>query len=159
MTEYYLSIYFQGVRGFTPTKSGLLGLPMILGLSVASMAAAAGTTIIGYYFRESSAYCAAGSLLTNIVSFLVRNQYFGTNRIRFTHNPGSQWKQCKGCSSIRLPRSCHRLERPRAPDRRTDCLGTTRCVDRWCYHLLRRRHGLCALDLCICHTVSESPGQ
>lgn len=52
MTEYYISIYFQGVRGFTASKSGLLGLPMILGLTVAAMAAAAGTTIIGYYFRK-----------------------------------------------------------------------------------------------------------
>ena len=52
MTEYYISIYFQGVRGFTATNSGLLGVPMIVGLSVASMAGAAGTTIIGYYFRR-----------------------------------------------------------------------------------------------------------
>jgi MFS family permease len=58
MTEYYISIYFQGVKGFTATKSGLLGLPMIIGLSVASMVAAAGTTIIGYYFRKSFV-CAA----------------------------------------------------------------------------------------------------
>ena len=52
MTEYYISIYFQGVRGFNATKSGLLGIPMIVGLAVASMAAAAGITIVGYYFRE-----------------------------------------------------------------------------------------------------------
>ena len=55
MTEYYISIYFQGVRGFTATKSGLLGLPMIVGLAIASIAGATGTTVIGYYFRESSA--------------------------------------------------------------------------------------------------------
>lgn len=53
MTEYYISIYFQGVEGSTATKSGLLGSPMIIGLGVASMASAAGITIIGYYFRES----------------------------------------------------------------------------------------------------------
>lgn len=52
MTEYYMSIYYQGVRGYSPFKSGLLGLPMIVGLMVASLAAAAGTTAIGYFFRE-----------------------------------------------------------------------------------------------------------
>jgi MFS family permease len=36
VTEYYISIYFQGVRGYTATKSGLLGLPMIVGFSVPS---------------------------------------------------------------------------------------------------------------------------
>ena len=45
MTEYYISIYFQGVKGFTATKSGLLGVPMIIGLAVAVMAAAAGTYV------------------------------------------------------------------------------------------------------------------
>ncbi|KAF9776991.1 hypothetical protein IL306_004748 [Fusarium sp. DS 682] len=29
VTEYYMSIYFQGVRGYTPTKAGLLALPMV----------------------------------------------------------------------------------------------------------------------------------
>ncbi|KAK2804756.1 hypothetical protein FQN50_006494 [Emmonsiellopsis sp. PD_5] len=28
VTEYYMSIYFQGVRGFTATKSGAMGLPL-----------------------------------------------------------------------------------------------------------------------------------
>jgi hypothetical protein len=53
VTEYYISIYFQGVRGYTATKSGLLGVPMIGGLFIAGMAAAMGTTRIGYYFRKS----------------------------------------------------------------------------------------------------------
>ena len=56
VTEYYLSIYFQGVRGYTPTKSGLLGVPMIGGLLIGIMLAATGTTRIGYYFRKSP-YC------------------------------------------------------------------------------------------------------
>lgn len=58
MTEIYISIYYQGVKGLTATKSGLLGLPMIVGLSVASIAAAAGTTIVGYYFRKYPIYVA-----------------------------------------------------------------------------------------------------
>lgn len=53
-TENYVSIYFQGVRGYTATKSGLLGVPMIVGLFVAIMVAATGTTRIGYYFRKSN---------------------------------------------------------------------------------------------------------
>jgi MFS family permease len=53
MTEYYIAIYFQGVRGFTAAKSGLLGLPMIVGFGVAAIAAALVTTMIGYYFRKS----------------------------------------------------------------------------------------------------------
>ena len=53
VTEYYLSIYFQGVRGYTPTKSGLLGVPMIGGLLIGIILAATGTTRIGYYFRKS----------------------------------------------------------------------------------------------------------
>jgi hypothetical protein len=53
VTEYYISIYFQGVRGYTATKSGFLGVPMIGGLLIAIMAAAAGTTRTGYYFRKS----------------------------------------------------------------------------------------------------------
>jgi hypothetical protein len=53
MTEYYISIYFQGVRGFTATKSGLLGLSMIGGFAVSFIAAAAVTTKIGYYVRKS----------------------------------------------------------------------------------------------------------
>ena len=53
VTENYISIYFQGVRGYTATRSGLLGLPMIGGLFVGIMVAATGTTKIGYYFRKS----------------------------------------------------------------------------------------------------------
>lgn len=53
MTEYYISIYFQGVRGFTAAKSGLLGLPMIAGLGGAGILGAMGTNMIGYYFRKS----------------------------------------------------------------------------------------------------------
>lgn len=54
VTEYYMSIYFQGVRGYTASKSGLLALPMIVGLAVALVAAGVGTTLIGYYYRKLS---------------------------------------------------------------------------------------------------------
>ena len=52
MTEYYIAIYFQGVRGFTATQSALLGLPLIGGLMVGGLASGAGVTIIGYYYRK-----------------------------------------------------------------------------------------------------------
>ncbi|OQV09082.1 hypothetical protein CLAIMM_13260 [Cladophialophora immunda] len=50
VTEYYLSIYFQGVRGFKAAKSGLLGLPMIIGFSIALVASGMGIIWIGYHF-------------------------------------------------------------------------------------------------------------
>jgi MFS family permease len=53
MTEYYISIYFQGVRGFIATKSGLLGLSMIGGFAVSFIAAAGVMTKFGYYVRKS----------------------------------------------------------------------------------------------------------
>lgn len=49
VTEFYIAIYFQGVKGYSATKSGLLGLPMIVGLLVASVAAGFGTSLVGYY--------------------------------------------------------------------------------------------------------------
>jgi hypothetical protein len=52
VTEYYIAIYFQGVRGYSAAESGLLVLPMIVGFSVTSMLAALGTTWIGYYTRK-----------------------------------------------------------------------------------------------------------
>ena len=52
VTEYYMSIYFQGVRGYTPTKAGLLALPMVGGLAIAFIISGVGTTWIGYYYRK-----------------------------------------------------------------------------------------------------------
>ena len=49
VTEYYIAIYFQGVRGFTATKSGALGLPMIIGLMISTLAAGIATSSFGYY--------------------------------------------------------------------------------------------------------------
>jgi MFS family permease len=73
VTENYISIYFQGVRGYTATKSGLLGVPMIGGLLIAIVAAAMGTTRIGYYFRKSLLY-ATYLVLTQTLSLHVWNQ-------------------------------------------------------------------------------------
>jgi len=53
VTEYYISIYFQGVRGYTAFKSGYLYMPLIVGVSVAALLAGFGITRIGYYVRKS----------------------------------------------------------------------------------------------------------
>lgn len=82
VTEYYISIYFQGVRGYTATRSGVLGLPMIAGISVGAIAGAFGTTFIGYYTREyfqtsvrtiltTTAFMFATSILAPIASGLI----------------------------------------------------------------------------------------
>jgi len=55
------------VKGYTATKSGLLGVPMIGGLLIAIMAAATGTTRIGYYFP----FMYATSVLAPIASGLL----------------------------------------------------------------------------------------
>lgn len=86
MTEYYISIYFQGVRGYTATKSGLLGVPMIIGFSVALLASGLGTTLIGYYFRKSYLRCSIWPMSNPSTSLHDRNQPFSTNRIRSSHH-------------------------------------------------------------------------
>ncbi|EGU80596.1 hypothetical protein FOXB_08880 [Fusarium oxysporum f. sp. conglutinans Fo5176] len=69
VTEYYMSIYFQGVRGYTPTKAGLLALPMVGGLAIAFIISGVGTTWIGYYYPP--AFMLATSVLTPIASGLL----------------------------------------------------------------------------------------
>ena len=49
IVEYYMVIYFQTVRGYTPLHSGLLSLPQVIGLCIACLLAGAGTTLVGYY--------------------------------------------------------------------------------------------------------------
>ncbi|KAK5939819.1 hypothetical protein PMZ80_008201 [Knufia obscura] len=58
ITEAYISIYWQGVRGETPTTSGLLGVSLIIGLSVGCVVAGFGTPLIGYYTRKFSPFLA-----------------------------------------------------------------------------------------------------
>jgi len=83
VTEYYISIYFQGVRGYTATKSGLLGLPMIAGLAVASITAALAITRIGYYTREFTKVIVARLTPSSIH---VRDKRPSTYRSRSAHN-------------------------------------------------------------------------
>lgn len=52
ITEYYISIYFQGIKGYTATRSGLLMVPMLVGIIVGNLCAGAGRAWSGYYNRE-----------------------------------------------------------------------------------------------------------
>ncbi|KAM0351163.1 hypothetical protein ACHAPU_002948 [Fusarium lateritium] len=67
VTEFYMSIYFQGVRGYSPTKAGLLALPMVGGLAIALIISGVGTTYIGYYYP----FMLATSVLTPVASGLL----------------------------------------------------------------------------------------
>ena len=86
VTEYYLSIYFQGIKGYTAAQSGLLTLPMIIGLAVAFVLSGFGITATGHYYREftwdewkddfhrltvSTAFMFATSILAPIASGLL----------------------------------------------------------------------------------------
>jgi len=49
VTDYYIVIYLQAVQGLSATRSGLLLLPLIIGLGIGCLAAGALTTALGYY--------------------------------------------------------------------------------------------------------------
>ncbi|KAL8694157.1 MAG: hypothetical protein Q9218_001154 [Villophora microphyllina] len=46
---YFLPIWFQAIKGVSATKSGIMVLPMILGLVLVSIAAGGAITALGYY--------------------------------------------------------------------------------------------------------------
>ncbi|ODM14390.1 hypothetical protein SI65_10225 [Aspergillus cristatus] len=46
---YYLPLWFQAIKGASATKSGIMNLPMILGVVICSVLAGALVTWIGYY--------------------------------------------------------------------------------------------------------------
>jgi MFS family permease len=78
LIEYYMSIYFQGVRGYSAVRSGLYALPMIVGMCVAVISFGAATSWIGYYvpfmyFTTILSPIAAGLLTTiNLETDLVK---------------------------------------------------------------------------------------
>lgn len=49
VTEYYMAIYFQGVRGKSASQAGVFALPMVIGLCVSCILAGSGTSWLGYY--------------------------------------------------------------------------------------------------------------
>lgn len=46
---YYLPIWFQAIKGASATKSGIMNLPMLLGLVLTMIICGVLTTMIGYY--------------------------------------------------------------------------------------------------------------
>ncbi|KAI9694023.1 MAG: MFS sugar transporter [Bathelium mastoideum] len=46
---YYLPIWFQAIKSVTATKSGIMNLPMILGVVICSVIAGGSVTALGYY--------------------------------------------------------------------------------------------------------------
>lgn len=52
LIEYYITIYFQGVRGYPAFRSGYLLVPLIIGISLATLGAGFATTLVGYYTRK-----------------------------------------------------------------------------------------------------------
>lgn len=70
ITEYYISIYFQGVRGYSAFKSGYLGVPMIVGLSAAALFAGFGTSKLGYYVPFMFATAVFGPIASGLLTTL-----------------------------------------------------------------------------------------
>ncbi|KAK5955979.1 hypothetical protein OHC33_002552 [Knufia fluminis] len=68
MTEYYMAIYFQGVRGYSASKSGIFIVPMLVGLMVASLLGGAGTQKFGYTNPFMLATCLLGPVASGLLS-------------------------------------------------------------------------------------------
>ncbi|KAF1829902.1 MFS general substrate transporter [Decorospora gaudefroyi] len=60
--SYYLPIWFQAVKGVSAVKSGIMNLPMLLGLVISSMLAGGMVTKFGYY----NPFMIASSIITSI---------------------------------------------------------------------------------------------
>lgn len=52
VVEQYLSIYFQAVKGYTPTKAGIMGVPLIIGMAIGGPVGGAAISWLGYYSRK-----------------------------------------------------------------------------------------------------------
>lgn len=47
--EYYLPTYYQVVRGYSPSKSGYMMIPIVVGSTIGSFLCGSGTSTTGYY--------------------------------------------------------------------------------------------------------------
>ena len=65
--EYYLPTYFQTMRGFSPTKSGVLMLPIVFGMLFSILMQGFGVRAFGYYVP----FMLAGSILMPVFSGLM----------------------------------------------------------------------------------------
>lgn len=76
-TSVFLSQYMQLARGATPTESGLLTLPMIVGLLISS-------TVVGQLisrYGKWKAYMVSGALLLTVGMFLMGSIEYDTNYV------------------------------------------------------------------------------
>ncbi|KAK5722108.1 hypothetical protein LTR17_014457 [Elasticomyces elasticus] len=67
---YYLPIYFQAIRGANTLTSGVMSLPLVGGLIIASLGAGHLTTRIGYYTPSMIASSVSTSIGTGLVTTL-----------------------------------------------------------------------------------------
>ncbi|KAL9111175.1 MAG: hypothetical protein Q9227_004438 [Pyrenula ochraceoflavens] len=70
VTEYYVTIFFQGIKGYSATHSGTLMLPLLISVTVGGLLGGLGTSSLGYYnpFMITTTILApiASGLLTTI---------------------------------------------------------------------------------------------
>lgn len=78
---YYLPIWFQAIKGVSATKSGIMSLPLILGLVFMSLIAGVAITALGYYtpaFIVSSILMSIGAgLLTTFKTNTNHSMWIG----------------------------------------------------------------------------------
>ncbi|KAH7020779.1 major facilitator superfamily domain-containing protein [Microdochium trichocladiopsis] len=67
VTEYYVTIYFQGVRGLSAMQSGLMMLPMLIGITVGGLLSGVGISRMGYY----NPFMIAATLLAPVAAGLL----------------------------------------------------------------------------------------
>jgi MFS family permease len=65
--QYYLPTYFQSVRGYTPSQSGIMMLPIIISFLVAMVIQGSGVSLSGYY----TPFMLLGSVLMPIFAGLM----------------------------------------------------------------------------------------
>lgn len=64
---YFIPIWFQAVKGVSAVKSGIMNLPMVLGMAITSILAGILTRKVGYY----APWMILGSILTSIGAGLI----------------------------------------------------------------------------------------
>jgi MFS family permease len=65
---YFLPIWFQAIKGASAVHSGIMNLPAVLGITVASMAAGILTRKLGYFTQWMYASCILSSIGTGLIS-------------------------------------------------------------------------------------------
>ncbi|KAF4976717.1 hypothetical protein FZEAL_6653 [Fusarium zealandicum] len=77
VTESYMAIYFQGVRGYTASQSGVFALPMVGGLAVAFIVSGIGTTFLGYYYPFMLATSVLAPIASGLLTTLDLEEHIG----------------------------------------------------------------------------------